>query len=289
MSKKMSTSQLTKKIILVTGATNGIGKVTATELAQMGATVVIIGRNPQKTENVVLEIQKSLNGIGKVDSIIGDLSSLKDIRQVAEKFLSKYDRLDVLVNNAGGFFSRRLESVDGYEMTLALNHLNYFYLTDLLLNVLKSSSPARIVNVSSSAHYGSRIKFNDLQREKFYNGWRVYSESKLMNINFTRVLAQRLQGSGVTANALHPGFVATNFGHGEGIIDWGIKISQSLLAISPQEGARTSFFLASSNEVEGISGKYFTNCREQRPSRAALDDKSAIRLWEISEDLVQKK
>ncbi|MHB8133715.1 MAG: SDR family oxidoreductase [Anaerolineaceae bacterium] len=285
----MSNAPLNEKIVLVTGATNGIGKVTATELAKMGATVVIVGRKLQKTEIVTNEIQRSLDGIGIVDSIVGDLSSLKDIRLVAEKFLTKYDRLDVLVNNAGGFFSRRLESIDGYEMTLALNHLNYFYLTDLLVNVLKNSSPARIVNVSSSAHYGSRIKFEDLQREKFYNGWRAYSESKLMNINFTRVLAQRLKGTGVTANALHPGFVATNFGHGKGFFDWAIKFSQSLLAISPQEGARTSIFLASSNELDGISGKYFTNCREQRPSRAAMDDKSASRLWEISEDLVQKQ
>ncbi len=277
------------KVVLVTGATGGIGKVTALELAKMGATVVLVGRNPTKTASVVAEFQQNLAGKGKVDSIIRDLSSLADIRQVAETFLSKYDRLDVLVNNAGGFFAQRLESVDGYEMTFALNHLNYFLLTRLLLDVLKKSAPARIVNVSSGAHVDQSVSFDDLQRKQKYSSWRVYGESKLMNILFTRSLAKRLDGSGVTVNALHPGFVATSFGHGKGMMGFFTKIAQKLLAISPQEGAQTSIFLASSPTVEGVTGKYFSKSQEQKPSAQAMDDQAAEKLWQLSEEIVQQK
>ncbi len=277
------------KVVLVTGATGGIGKITALELAKMGATVVLVGRNPTKTASVVAEFQQILAGEGKVDSIIGDLSSLTDIRKVAETFLSKYDRLDVLVNNAGGFFAQRLESVDGYEMTFALNHLNYFLLTRLLLDVLKKSAPARIVNVSSGAHVGQSVNFDDLQRKQKYSSWKVYGELKLMNILFTRSLAKRLEGSGVTVNALHPGFVATSFGHGKGIMDFFIKISQKLIAISPQEGAQTSIFLASSPTVEGVTGKYFSKSQEQKPSVQAMDDQAAEKLWQLSEEIVRQK
>jgi len=277
------------KIVMVTGATNGIGKITALELAKMGATVVLVGRNPIKTAKVMAEFQQTLGGKGKLDSIIGDLSSLADIHRVAQTFLSKYDRLDVLVNNAGGFFSKRLESVDGYEMTFALNHLNYFLLTKLLLEVLKKSAPARIVNVSSAAHFGNSINFNDLQRKQKYNSWRVYAESKLMNILFTRSLAQRLEGTGVTVNALHPGFVATSFGHGKGMMGFATKIAQKIFAISPQEGAQTTIFLASSPQVAGVTGKYFGKCQEQKPSVQALDDIAAEKLWQISEEIVQKQ
>lgn len=274
--------------MVVTGATAGIGKVTAWELARSGATIVLVGRNSQKAKETVLEIQEDLHGNAKLDVIIGDLSSLKDILTVANVFKEKYHRLDVLVNNAGGFFSNRLESVDGYEMTLAFNHLNYFYLTNLLLDVILQTPKARIVNVSSSAHFGGKANFSDLQRKKSYLGWRVYADSKLMNILFTRVLAKKLSGSHVTANSLHPGFVATNFGHGSGISAWAIKIGQRFLAISPQAGARTSIFLATSPVVEGVSGKYFTRCQQRQPSMAAMDDKAANSLWEISEDLIQK-
>ncbi len=284
----MTETNNTGKVFLVTGATAGIGKVTAWELARTGATVVLVGRNSQKAKDTFHEIQEDLHGNAKLDTIIGDLSSLNDIQNVTNSFKEKYDRLDVLVNNAGGFFSKRLESVDGYEMTLALNHLNYFYLTKLLLDVILQTPKARIVNVSSSAHYGSQANFSDLQRKNRYLGWRVYAESKLMNIYFTRVLAQKLNGNHVTANVLHPGFVATNFGQGSDLSAWAIKIGQRLLAISPQAGARTSIYLATSNEVEGVSGKYFTRCQQQRPSLAAMDDMAANRLWEISEDLVRR-
>ena len=274
--------------MVVTGASAGIGKVTAWELARTGATVVLVGRNTQKTLETVHEIQEDLRDNAKLDVIIGDLSSLKDILNVANAIKEKYDRLDVLVNNAGGFFSKRLESVDGYEMTLALNHLNYFYLTNLLLDIILQTPEARIVNVSSNAHYGGNINFSDLQRKNGYLGWRVYAESKLMNIYFTRIMAQKIDGSHVTANSLHPGFVATNFGHGTGLSAWAIKIMQRLLAISPQAGARTSIYLATSPDVVGVSGRYFTKCQQQQPSLAALDDKAANMLWEISEDLVRR-
>jgi len=277
------------KIILVTGATAGIGKETARELARTGAMVVLIGRNDQKAQDTVREIQNEMHGEASLDFIIGDLSSLTEIRKVASSFKEKYDKLDVLINNAGAFFSRRLVSVDGFEMTLALNHLNYFLLTNLLLDVIRQTPNARIVNVSSSAHYGSSINFSDLQREKYYFGWFVYAESKLMNIYFTRVLAQKLVGSTITTNVLHPGFVATNFGHGKGLSDWAIRIGQRLMAISPKAGALTSVYLATSKEVEGVSGKYFARCRQQQPSVAARDDKAANLLWEISEDLVRSK
>lgn len=276
------------KVVLVTGGTNGIGKVTALELAKMGATVVIIGRNPAKTTAVEAEIRQAVSGGGKVDSIIADLSSLTEIRQAAQTFLARYDRLDVLVNNAGGFFAKRLESADGYEMTFALNHLNYFLLTKELLDILKKSAPARIVNVSSGAHYGNHVDFGDLQRKKKYRNWQVYGESKLMNILFTRALAKRLEGSGVTVNALHPGFVATNFGHGKGIMDIMIKFAQKLFAISEDEGAKTSIYLASSPEVAGISGEYFYQCQVKQASDAAYDDQAAEKLWQISEQIVNK-
>jgi NAD(P)-dependent dehydrogenase (short-subunit alcohol dehydrogenase family) len=284
----MTNTNKTEKVMLVTGATAGIGKVTAWELARTGATVVLVGRNSQKANETVREIQEDLHGNAKLDVIIGDLSSLKDIQKVANTFKEKYSRLDVLINNAGGFFSKRLESVDGYEMTLALNHLNYFYLTNLLLDVIFQTPTARIVNVSSSAHYGSKLNFSDIQRKKSYFGWRVYAESKLMNILFTRVLAQKLSGSHVTANSLHPGFVATNFGHGKDLSAWAIKIGQFLMAISPQAGARTSIYLATASDVEGVSGKYFTRCQQRQPSMAAMEDRAANMLWELSEDLVQK-
>jgi retinol dehydrogenase-12 len=284
----MADTNNTGKVMLVTGATAGIGKVTAWELARTGATVVLVGRNSQKAKETIREILEDLHGNARLDAIIGDLSSLKDIQNVANTFKEKYSRLDVLINNAGGFFFNRLESVDGYEMTLALNHLNYFYLTKLLLDVILQTPKARIVNVSSSAHYIGKANFSDLQRKKGYFGWRVYADSKLMNIYFTRVLAQKLSGSHITTNSLHPGFVATNLGHENGLSTWAIKIGQRILAISPQAGARTSIYLATSSEVEGVSGKYFTRCQQQRPSLAAMDDRAANTLWELSEDLTRR-
>ena len=214
------------KVVLVTGATSGIGKLTALELAKMGANVVIVGRNPVKTAAVAEEIRHQLNGAGSVELLVGNLASLQEIKNIAQEFIAKYQRLDVLINNAGACFTERKLSPDGFEMTFALNHLNYFYLTSLLLDLIKASAPARIVNVSSSAHYGAKLDFDDLNHEKKYSGWKAYAQSKLMNIYFTRELAKRLQDSGVTANVLHPGFVATNFGRSNGGFDPWVGVAE---------------------------------------------------------------
>lgn len=285
----MVANNMQGKTVMVTGATDGIGKVAAQALYNMGANVIVVGRNPQKAANVLSEFRdKNPNG-GKLDSLIADLSSLKDIRHLAENFLQKYDHLDVLLNNAGAFFLRRKTSVDGFEMTFALNHLGYFYLTYLLLDLIKDSAPSRIVSVSSGLHPMGKINFDNLNAKGLYFGWTTYANSKLMNILFTRELAKRLEGTGVTANALHPGFVATNFGHsGKGLLDFFVKLSQKN-AITPEQGAQTSIYLASSPEVSGVSGKYFYKCNPVEPSPAAQDDETARRLWDKSFELIEQK
>jgi retinol dehydrogenase-12 len=273
------------KICLVTGATNGIGKVTALELAKMGATVIVVGRNPDKTEAVVNEL-RAQSGSDRVDKALADLSSLAEVRALAENFKRKYSRLDVLVNNAGAYFGKRQVSADGYEMTFALNHLSYFLLTALLLDVLKASAPSRIVNVASDAHRTVPLDFDDLQAEKKFNGLVVYGRSKLANILFTYELAKRLQGTNVTANTLHPGFVATGFGADSGaLMRIGIKITARLMGVSVEEGAQTTIYLASSPEVEGVTGKYFQKCKPAQSSAASYDVDARERLWQISEQL----
>ncbi len=285
----MTSNDVHGKIVMVTGGTGGIGKETAKALHKMGAHVVVVGRNPQKTADVVQEIKLRHPSGAEVDGMIADLSSLADIRKLADEFKRKYSRLDVLVNNAGAYFTRRIESVDGFEMTFALNHLGYFYLTDLLLDMIKASAPARIVNVSSGAHAMGKINFDNLNSKGFYLGWTAYGNSKLMNILFTRELAQRLEGTRVTANVLHPGFVATNFGHnGKGLWSLFVKLSQKG-AITPEQGAQTSIYLASSDEVAGVSGAYFHNSKIVQPSTAAQDDEVARRLWEVSKKLIEEE
>jgi retinol dehydrogenase-12 len=227
---------LSGKIALVTGATAGIGLITAEALAKMGATVVIVSRSEEKCRNVVAQIQAN-TGNARVEYIAGDLSVMAQVRAVAAEFLRRYDRLHILVNNAGAFINDRQVSADGYELTFALNHLNYFYLTQLLQDTLIASAPARIVNVSSDAHRGGKLNFDDLMSEKSYNGFGVYSMTKLANVLFTNELAQRLEGTGVTANSLHPGFVATNFGKNNGgIVGFFMPVVQ-MFALSPEKGA----------------------------------------------------
>jgi NAD(P)-dependent dehydrogenase (short-subunit alcohol dehydrogenase family) len=273
------------KVCLVTGATNGIGKVTALELAKMGATVIIVGRNPDKTEAVVNEV-RAQSGNDNVKKALADLSSMADVRALAQEFKRTYSRLDVLVNNAGAYFNKRHTTVDGYEMTFALNHLSYFLLTALLLDVLKSSAPARIVNVSSDAHRGARLDFNNLHGEQRFSGIAAYARSKLANVLFTYELVKRLQGTNVTANALHPGFVATGFGANNGLLmRAGIGIMTRLMGISPEEGAKTTLYLASSPEVEGVTGKYFDKCRVVQSSAASYEVDARERLWQVSEQL----
>jgi NAD(P)-dependent dehydrogenase (short-subunit alcohol dehydrogenase family) len=271
------------KICLVTGATSGIGAVTAQELARRGATVWLVGRNRAKCDAAVSTIRER-TGNASVEAFVAELSSQEEVRRLAEQVRGRTDRLDVLLNNAGGMFMQRRESADGIEMTWALNHLAYFLLTHRLLEPLKNASAARIVNVASEAHtWAKRIDFDDLNATVGYRGFRAYCQSKLANILFTYELARRLEGSSVTANALHPGFVATNIFAGQGWAERLMALSAKLFAISPQEGARTSIFLASAPEVEGITGRYFYREKPVSSSRASNDRAAATRLWEISE------
>ncbi len=274
------------KVVLITGATSGIGKVAALELAKKGASVVIVGRNAEKTRQVRDEINTQSSG-QPVEMLLGDLSIQDDVRRVAAEFRAQHDRLDVLINNAGGLFMTREESTDGLEMTFALNHMSYFLLTHLLLDLLKASAPARVINTSSGAHSMVRsMNFDDLQAYQHYSGWQAYSQSKLANILFTRALAQRLEDTGVTVNALHPGFVNTGFAKNNSGMMMGLfKLLGPLISRSPEKGAETLIYLASSPEVEGISGKYFLDKHAAGASSAAQDTTQAERLWAVSEQL----
>ena len=273
------------KICLVTGGTNGIGKATAQALAQMGATVVIVGRDVLKTSRVVEEIRAASNS-NTVDSLLADLSSPQEVRWLADKFKRKYSQLHVLLNNAGGFFLRRQLRGNGIEMTFALNHLASFLLTNLLLDTIKASVPARIINVSSNAHTSGKIEFDNLQGEREY-GPRAYDNSKLANILFTMELARRLEGTGVTVNALHPGFVATGFAKNNGkVIAALVSLITPLVARSPAKGAETSIYLASSPSVEGITGKYFYDSHVIPAAPHATDMAVARKLWDVSAEMV---
>jgi NAD(P)-dependent dehydrogenase (short-subunit alcohol dehydrogenase family) len=275
-------SDMHGKICMVTGATDGIGKVTARELAKLGATMIVIGRNRAKGERVISEI-KAVSGNPNVDLMVADLSSQAQLRQMAADFRRKYSRLHVLVNNVGAVFTGYRRTVDGIEMTWALNHLSYFLLTNLLLDVLQASAPARVVNVSSVAHEGGKIAFDNLQGEKWYNGWLAYARSKLANILFTRELAKRLAGTGVTANVLHPGIVASRIAYNNGPLLRCIMTLTRPFTLSVERGAQTSVYLAASPDVEGVTGKYFENCKIVRSSSVSYDEVLAQLLWDVSE------
>lgn len=268
----------------MTGATSGIGKETARALAHQGGTVILVGRNPEKTVAVVEEFRREAD-TPNVEYLLADLSSQDEIRRLAEEFKSRHNRLDVLVNNAGAFFLRRQESVDGIEMTFALNHLGYFLLTDLLLDVIMASAPARIINVSSGSHRRAVMKFDDLQKRKGFSGFKAYGQSKLANVLFTYELARRLEGTGVTVNALHPGFVATNMGNNIGWFMRFIRPLMNLRALSVEQGAETVIYLVTSPEVEGITGKYFFRCKPVSSSAYSHDTDVAQRLWTVSEEM----
>src|SRR5215207_538723 len=273
-----------EKVCLITGATSGIGKATAMGLANMGASVVMVGRDRGKGEAAMAEIkEKSPNA--SVDLMLADVSSQEEIRRLADHFKEAYPRLDVLINNAGVIRSKRITTADGIEMTFAVNHLAYFLLTNLLLDVLKASAPSRIVNVSSGAQSNGTIDFDDLQGQKGYKGAKAYSQSKLANVLFTYELARRLEGTGVTANCLHPGVVRTNFGSGvSGVFGFIVRAWRPLM-ISPEKGAETSIYLASSPEVESLSSRYFVKKAEARSSDVSYDERLARRLWEVSAEL----
>jgi len=277
--------QMNGKVCLVTGGTNGIGKATAQALAQMGATVVIVGRDDQKTSRVVDEI-RAASGNNKVISLLADLSSQKEVRRLADEFMSRYPHLHVLLNNAGGTFIARQLSVDGIEMTFALNHLAYFLLTNLLLDTMKASTPARVINVSSDAHSRGKIDFDNLQGERSYSSFGPYGNSKLANILFTTELARRLEGTGVTVNALHPGLTSTGFGQNNpGLLMKIMGAVIPLIARSPEKGAKTSIYLASSPEVQSITGKYFVDCKVTQPAPQAVDNAVAKKLWDVSAEM----
>jgi retinol dehydrogenase-12 len=277
----VSINSMVGKVILITGGTSGIGEVTARSLARMGATTVLVGRNPERTNATVQSIRAATLNV-KVDAFIADLSSQAQVRSLAEDFKKRYDRLDVLINNAGAVFFKREVSADGMEMTLALNHISYFLLTNLLLDVLKASKPARIVNVSSESHRGARLNFSDLEYQHGYAAMKAYGQSKLANISFTYGLAAMQDDSGLTVNALHPGFVATNFGRSNGGIFKSIFKVVHLAAITPEEGALTSIYLASSPEVEGVTGKYFIKSQSVPSSHVSYDMDAARHLWDWS-------
>jgi NAD(P)-dependent dehydrogenase (short-subunit alcohol dehydrogenase family) len=275
------------KVCMVTGANSGIGKATALGLAQMEASVVMVCRDHPRGEAAQSEI-KAKSGNNAVDLLLADLSSQQSIRQLVENFKQRYTQLHVLINNAGVYMLTRRATVDGLEMTFAVNYLSPFLLTNLLLDVLKASAPARIVSVSSGAHEAGYIKMDDLQAEKRYRPMRAYGQSKLALVLFTYELARRLEGTGVTANCLHPGFVATNIGQGGlGLIGRTVaKFIVALLGISPEEGAKTSIYLASSPDVEGVTGKYFVKSTPKESALISYDESLQRQLWEESAKLV---
>ena len=283
------------KVVIVTGATDGIGRVTMEALASRGARVVAIGRNPRKGEAVVAEV-RSCTGNDAVSFLPADLSRQGDVRRLAATIAEQHDRLDVLVNNAGGLFATRKVSADGIEMTLALNHLAYFLLTNLLLVQLQATPGARIVNVASGAHVGETLDFDDLQLARRYNGWTAYKRSKLCNLLFTYELARRLGDAGPTVNALHPGFVSSHLGQGrsDNSLFWRTVATLAFRftgAVPPEKGAKTSILLATSPELADVTGKYFVpdvtgkdhpRGRPASSSEVSRDAGVAKRLWDMS-------
>ena len=282
-------SDMTGQTVVVTGGNSGIGFETAAELAAMGARVLVTARNADRGRAAVAEIADRTPG-AQVQLVVFDLADLSSVRRGAAEILEQAPRLDVLVNNAGLVLSERRVTVDGYEATFATNHLGPFLLTNLLLDRMRASAPARIVNVASTAHNSARkgMPFDDLQSEGRYRAMRVYGQSKLANILFTNELARRLEGTRVTANSLHPGTVRTGYGadgDARGFLSFGLKVSGPFF-LSPAKGARTSVYLASSPEVDGISGQYFVKCKPRTPRTWARDPDAAQRLWRVSEELV---
>lgn len=284
----MVSTDMSGRTVVVTGANSGIGQATAAALAAAGATTILTGRDKARCQAAVDEIRRR-SPSAEVDAVVFDLGDLGSVRGGAAEILERWPRLDVLVNNAGVVYSQRRETVDGLEATFAVNHLGPFLLTSLLLDRLRASAPARVVTVASTAHKSARhgLDFDDLQSTRHYRAMSVYGRSKLANILFNAELARRLAGSGVTANCLHPGTVATGYGRDgdtNGVLAFGLQVIKPFI-LTPEKGARTSVFLAASPEVAEVTGAYFVKCRPRRPSKAAQDAEAARRLWEVSEAL----
>jgi NAD(P)-dependent dehydrogenase (short-subunit alcohol dehydrogenase family) len=275
------------KVALVTGGTSGIGKATAMALSAMGADVVVVGRDRERGERAAAEIRAQTGG--RVDLALADLSSQEEVRALAEEFKRRYERLDVLVNNAGLVQSTRTETVDGLESTFAINHLAPFLLTNLLLDMLQQSAPSRVVTVSSEAERWGNIDFDDLQSKNWYRGFPVYGMTKLANIMFTYELAERLKGTGVTATCMHPGAVNTRFGtNNRGPMTILFRAFKPFMR-TPDQGADTVIWLASSPAVEGVSGRYYSDRKPIEPKKIANDTGARRRLWEESERLTGLK
>jgi NAD(P)-dependent dehydrogenase (short-subunit alcohol dehydrogenase family) len=272
------------KTVVATGATSGIGEVAVLALAELGARIVFIARHQARAQATMRKLEAKAPGLGH-RMHLADLSSMAETRKVGAVVAESEPRIDVLINNAGALFSSRRVTPEGLELTFALNHMAYFVLSEALQERLIASAPARIISTSSSAHQGVSLDFSDLQSAKGYSGFKVYGRSKLANILFTRELARRLAGTGVTANCLHPGAVATRFGESSGGWVGGLLPVLKLFFISPEKGADTIVYLASSPEVANTTGAYFVKRRITGPSQAAQDDAAAQRLWEASEAL----
>jgi NAD(P)-dependent dehydrogenase (short-subunit alcohol dehydrogenase family) len=273
------------RTVLVTGGSGGIGRATALGLARLGARVGIVGRGKARTPAAAVEIARD-SGNPAVDAFAADMSRQSEVRRLADAVLAAYPRLDVLVNNVGGFWASRRVTADGLEQTFAVNHLAGFLLTDLLLDRLKASAPARIVTVSSQAQGMGRLDFDDLQGERRYSGKRAYNQSKLANVMFTYELARRLEGTGVTATALHPGLVNTAFAADELSAVWKMMIPVVRPFMkTPAQGAATSIYLASAPDVEGATGKYYVKGKPTASAKASYDTVTASRFWQVSADL----
>lgn len=271
---------MTGKTVVITGGTSGIGQVAAEALAGMGARIVLIARDPSRGEMTMTRL-RAQGPVAKHAIHYADLSRLSEMKRVGREIAAAEPRVDILINNAGAMFSRREVTEDGLELTFATNHVAYFVLTHLLRDKLVASAPARVISTASHAHKGAKLNFDDLQLTKGYSGFKAYGRSKLCNILFTRELARRLDGSGVTANCLHPGFVATRFGDGN-TQGFGAQVFGFLknFAITPEKGADTIIYLASSDVPAKVTGAYFYKRQETTPTREARDDQSARRLWE---------
>ena len=277
---------LMNKNCIITGATDGIGKQTAIELAKLGYNIGLVGRNQEKGDEVLDEIA-SATGNNSLKYFKADLSIIKNLDNLANDIKREYDSIDILINNAGAYFSQYSETEEQLEMTFALNHLSYFQLTMLLIDAIEFEIPGRVINVASSAHFGAKLNLNDIQMKKKYKGWTAYCNSKLMNILFTYEVHKRYKDTGISFNSLHPGFVDTSFGdNNRGLGKNILSIGKKLIAINVFKGARTSVYLASSDEVENVSGKFFDKSKAVKSSKISYSDSNQHKLWSYSENII---